>query len=420
MSDTPKLLRMREGKDGGGKGPLVTDNMSLTLTGVQDTLFQPTRPGLMPPSSAESEELTSDSNEQDGAPSPSASSPSTPPTSSPSDGQGSPTLETSQAWWVTSGEEMIDGSGYHRERIATDVTPTLNGYSTPLVGKTPSSGQEASPAKTSRSQANGKVSPVTDPASPSPSSTFWTDTEMSPSDGSFSKTFKGSSLHMGGGIWRHSSVRWGNSGLGGDTEAWTASTSTCRSVGSECSSSRTQLADILISVAPERFSLSARAAEGILRRASKRGRALPPILEKALRIVSERNRNPATDPTQKPSSPDTESQPTEPPPPEPSLPQQATMDMPSEPKTPTEDFFKSVTETPKQTPSLPSGHTVEDQQEMSTTTSYTPRRLTPLETELLMGWPPGHTISTTYSRKGSTGTGSKPAATESSQEKQSG
>ena len=37
----PTLLRMREGKPGGGKGPLLSEDMSLTLTGVQDVLFQP-------------------------------------------------------------------------------------------------------------------------------------------------------------------------------------------------------------------------------------------------------------------------------------------------------------------------------------------------------------------------------------------
>jgi hypothetical protein len=300
---------------------------------------------------------------------------------------------------------MIDGSGYHRERIATDVTPTLNGYSTPLVGRTPSSGPEAFHAKTSPSPGDGRDSQESDQDSPSPSLTFWTDTEMSPSDGSFSKTFKGSSLHMGGGIWRASSVRWGTSGLGGPTDAWTDATSMCRSVGSECSSSVTQLADILISEAPERFSLSARAAEGILRRASKRGRALPPVLEAALREVCERSPKPATEKTATTTSSDTESPPTE-------RPQQGlfqqqpdTTDTPSVPKTPTEDSSKSVTETDPPTPSQPSGHTAEDQQETSTTTSSTVvRRLTPLETELLMGWPPGHTISRTYSRRGSTGT----------------
>ena len=41
------------------------------------------------------------------------------------------------AAWVTSGPEMIDGSGHHRERLSFDVTPTLNGYAVPMVGNQP-------------------------------------------------------------------------------------------------------------------------------------------------------------------------------------------------------------------------------------------------------------------------------------------
>ncbi len=49
-----------------------------------------------------------------------------------------------------------------------------------------------------------------------------------------------------------------------------------------CSSSLTTLADVLEPNAPARYSLSARAAAGILRRAEKRGRDLPPALGQAL------------------------------------------------------------------------------------------------------------------------------------------
>jgi len=37
---------------------------------------------------------------------------------------------------------------------------------------------------------------------------------------------------------------------------------------------------------PQRFFLSATACQGILRRAEKRGKVLPPMLEKALQAVS--------------------------------------------------------------------------------------------------------------------------------------
>lgn len=433
----PSLLRMREGKEGGGKGPLITEDMSLTLTGVQDVLFQPAA-GPTPLSSAVSEGSISDSNMPDGRPFPSARSNATPPSSSQSGGPESPTSETYPSMWVTSGEEMIDGSGYHREKISTDVTPTLNGYSTPLVGmsisenqrgevnlteysrqittgggkpgqgypavlQTPSSGRADSHVKTSRSPDDDEDWPEPEADSPSHSLTFWTDTEMSPNDGSFSKTFKGFSLHMGEEIWRRSSVRWGTSGMGGPIDAWTGATSMCRSAGSVCSSSHTRLQDILISEAPARFLLSGRAAAGILRRASKRGRRLPPVLEEALLALT-----------------GTESQQTEPSPPGPSPQQPDTTDMPSAHKTQMGDFFKWEMENDPPMPSQPSGDTAVDQPVTNTTTSSTVRRLTPLETELLMGWPPGHTISRAYSRRGSTVTDSGPAGTGSSPERQSG
>jgi hypothetical protein len=43
---------------------------------------------------------------------------------------------------------------------------------------------------------------------------------------------------------------------------------------------------------PAKYSLSARAARGILRRAGKRGRALPPHLEHALETVAGSTRAP--------------------------------------------------------------------------------------------------------------------------------
>jgi hypothetical protein len=49
------------------------------------------------------------------------------------------------------------------------------------------------------------------------------------------------------------------------------------------------LADVLEPNAPARYSLSARAATGILRRAEKRGRELPEALAMALRELSSRN-----------------------------------------------------------------------------------------------------------------------------------
>jgi hypothetical protein len=53
----------------------------------------------------------------------------------------------------------------------------------------------------------------------------------------------------------------------------------CRNGVGECSLSRVLETGEL----PQRFYLSAKACAGILRRATKRGKALPPMLEQALR-----------------------------------------------------------------------------------------------------------------------------------------
>jgi hypothetical protein len=71
---------------------------------------------------------------------------------------------------------------------------------------------------------------------------------------------------------------WRNSGMGGPTESWTLSTLEFPS-GAVASS----LSDILETGAlPERYYLSPRACLGIVRRAARRGRALPEHLRRAL------------------------------------------------------------------------------------------------------------------------------------------
>ena len=74
----PTLLTMREGKDGGGKGPLISEDQSLTLaTGNGQVLFD--------------------------------------------------------APIVTSGPKMFDASGHHRESLSTTTTPTISGYEQPML-----------------------------------------------------------------------------------------------------------------------------------------------------------------------------------------------------------------------------------------------------------------------------------------------
>ena len=79
-----------------------------------------------------------------------------------------------------------------------------------------------------------------------------------------------------------SSEGWANSGMGGPTESWTLSTLEFPSGAAVCS-----LSDVLEGGnVPQRFYLSATACRGILRRAEKRGKDLPPALRHALEAVA--------------------------------------------------------------------------------------------------------------------------------------
>jgi len=83
------------------------------------------------------------------------------------------------------------------------------------------------------------------------------------------------------GIWAYSSDNWQNAGIWGATGCLTLSMPEYHSAAVVCS-----LSDILETDVPRKFYLSARAARGILRRAEKRGKALPPMLHRALRQVA--------------------------------------------------------------------------------------------------------------------------------------
>jgi hypothetical protein len=79
-----------------------------------------------------------------------------------------------------------------------------------------------------------------------------------------------------------SSECWQNSGMGSLTEFLTLSSSEWPSGAAVCS-----LSDVLeTGDVPRRFFLSARACEGILRRAEKRGKDLPLPLRRALKAVA--------------------------------------------------------------------------------------------------------------------------------------
>jgi site-specific DNA-cytosine methylase len=129
-------------------------------------------------------------------------------------------------------------------------------------------------------------------------------------------------------------MKWSNSGMAFRGELWTLATSESPSDADECS-----LSQVLNPTAPARFSLSAKAASGILRRAGRRGKVLPAALETALESLAHS--------------------------------QQESTDSQMESKS----FFKDTSASSERM----AGQSV--------------RRLTPTECERLMGWPDGWTIS---------------------------
>ena len=86
------------------------------------------------------------------------------------------------------------------------------------------------------------------------------------------------------GILEPSLGRWSTWGMGSPSGSWTLNGSEWPSAVVVCS-----LSDTLETQAvPQRFYLSQKACAGILRRAEKRGKKLPELLERALVEVSER------------------------------------------------------------------------------------------------------------------------------------
>ena len=83
--------------------------------------------------------------------------------------------------------------------------------------------------------------------------------------------------------WAFSSERWQNAGIWGLGGCLTLSSTEWPSDAAVCSLSAILETDDV----PSKYYLSARAARGILRRAEKRGRELPPQLRQALLAVAE-------------------------------------------------------------------------------------------------------------------------------------
>jgi len=83
--------------------------------------------------------------------------------------------------------------------------------------------------------------------------------------------------------WEPSSLRWQSGGMGSLTGFLTLNTSESPSAAVECS-----LSQVLETTGEHlaKYSLSAKACQGILRRAERRGKKLPEMLDRALRQVS--------------------------------------------------------------------------------------------------------------------------------------
>jgi len=148
-----------------------------------------------------------------------------------------------------------------------------------MTSQRQTSGQAGFPAKTSASLASAQDSQASDPASPSPSLTLWSSDDLG---GSCWKMSLDSSVPTTALTSDGFSMKWSNSGMAFRGELWTLATSESPSDADECS-----LSQVLNPTAPARFSLSAKAASGILRRAEMRGRILPAGLSEALRRVSQ-------------------------------------------------------------------------------------------------------------------------------------
>jgi len=103
-------------------------------------------------------------------------------------------------------------------------------------------------------------------------------------DGSSWRTYRGSCQAIADETSPDSSMKWSPAGMASDGACSMPVTSAWRKHVGESSLSPVEptLSSILEPRADSRFELSARAAAGILRRAGRRGRSMPPALEMAL------------------------------------------------------------------------------------------------------------------------------------------
>ena len=142
------------------------------------------------------------------------------------------------------------------------------------------SSPEASPVKTYRSQGGALVWLVDGVACSGKLCDWLLSSNLV---GSSWRTSLASCRQTEDATWESSSGRWENSGMGSPTECWTLSTSEWPNDGDVCS-----LSDVLETTGAHlaKYWLSAKACAGILRRAERRGKSLPAMLDQALRTRS--------------------------------------------------------------------------------------------------------------------------------------
>lgn len=201
-----------------------------------------------------------------------------------------------ESWAASQTAPTVDAAG-HGPRTATLVVQAFDWQQgsrhVPLTEEAELLRKDGSPAVLISSPAGPpartSASPAAAPASPgsgAPSSGSSCGSQMSlldPGDGALSKTSPVFLVPVGDGISLPSSGRW-------PTSAFTTSPGEFATLGTGESPNdggvSSSLPDVLEETVPARYSLSPRAARGILRRAQKRGRELPEALRTALEALA--------------------------------------------------------------------------------------------------------------------------------------
>jgi hypothetical protein len=148
----------------------------------------------------------------------------------------------------------------------------------PMPYPKPKFGRAVSHAKTLAPPESAQGLPVTVAALPLPIS-IWSSSENL--GGWCWKTYPGYLLATKAAISEGSFTKWRGSGMAWRGEFWTRDFSESPKGGVGC-----LLLQVLEPTAPARYFLSAKAAKGILERANRRGKLLPPLLQEALQALA--------------------------------------------------------------------------------------------------------------------------------------